>query len=77
MRPYVFMLALIVLLLGACQPVVAPTSAAPEMTEEEAFLAAVWEAEEAFAAGDIDRMLEAAHLDKQQAHRDEEPRAKQ
>jgi ketosteroid isomerase-like protein len=58
MRPYVFMLALIVLLLAACQPVVAPSSAAPEMTEEEAFLAAVWEAEEAFATADADRLAE-------------------
>lgn len=42
------------LLLCACQPIAAPEEMASELTteaEEEAFLAAAWEAEEAFATG--------------------------
>jgi ketosteroid isomerase-like protein len=58
MRLYIFALALIVLLLAACQPVVAPASAASEMTEEEAFRALVLEVDEALAAGDVDRLAE-------------------
>jgi ketosteroid isomerase-like protein len=66
MRYVPFLLVLIALILGACQPIVVqPVSVAPEQDaaaqqklEEEQFVEAAMAAEHALQSGDVDRLIE-------------------